>query len=264
MIAFPYERYAALAEPLPTHYPPDQAELARSIAREVEQASTLLSQLLQQPPPPLNILIVAASDWECAPQEDEDEAQGPATMLPYWTNMISPPTLVVPEQMDEIMGETSPEKRSLLLYHELAHAFLEHDPRPWPDEAPLWADEWQLQFAAFWLFQQLHGQVETITADLHRQFAEIFEPEADGKTPVTVRGFDWYEDTTPDDYLEFVLLLEKFAMDLLARYDATILPRFLARYRREAPVLLSDEVTLLLAETLGPGGEQWLENLVYF
>lgn len=263
-MAFPDERYATLTGPLLTRYPPDLTELARHIAREVEQASTLLSQLLRQPPPSLNILIVAASDWEYAPQEDEEEARGPATMLPYWTGVTTPPMLVVPEQMDEIMGEATPEKRSLLLYHELAHAFLENDPRPWPDEAPLWADEWQLQFAAFWLFQQLHGQFETITADLHRQFGEIFEPEADGKTPVTVRGFDWYEDTTPDDYLEFVLLLEQFAMDLLERYDAAVLLHFLERYRRAVPTLLSDDVTLLLAEALGPDGEQWLENLVYF
>lgn len=263
-MAFPYEVYATLNEPLRTLYPVEQAELARRLAREVAQAGQLLSGLLEQPMPPLEILIVAAADWEFAPQEDEDEAQGPSTMLPYWTGVTSPPTLVVPEQMDEIIGESTPEKLSLLLYHELTHAFLESDPRPWPEEVPLWADEWQLQFAAFWLFQQIHGQIEHITADLHQQFAEIFEPEPDGKTPVTLRGFDWYEDTTPDDYLEFVLLLEKFASDLLARYDATLLPRFLELYRRDVPALLSDEVTLLLAEALGAGGEQWLENLVYF
>ena len=263
-MAFPYEEYASLDEPPRTFYRAEQAELARRIAGEVEQAGQLLSKLLGQPLPPLEILLAAAADWEFVPQEDEDEAGGPTTMLPYWTDITSPPTLVVPEQMDEIIGEATPEKLSLLLYHELTHAFLEHDPRPWPEEVPLWADEWQLQFAAFWLFQQTHGQIENITSDLQAQFAEIFEPEPDGKTPVTVRGFDWYEDTTPDDYLEFVLLLEKFASDLLARYDATILPRFLELYRRDVPALLSDEVTLLLAEALGAGGEQWLEDLVYF
>ncbi len=263
-MAFPYEQYVVLNEPLKTYYPAEQAELAQHVAHEVAQAGQLLGKLLGQPMPSIEILIVATADWAFAPQEDEEETEGPTTMLPYWTDVTSPSTLVVPEQMDEIIGEGTPEKRSLLLYHELAHAFLENDPRPWPAEIPLWADEWQLQFAAFWLFQQIHGQVEDITADLHTQFAAIFEPEPDGKTPVTVRGFDWYEDTTPDDYLEFVLLLEKFASDLLTRYDATLLPRFLALYRRDVPGLLSDEVTLLLAEALGTGGEQWLEDLVYF
>lgn len=264
---FPYEQYetlASMAEPIKTYYPTGQETLARQVFQEVEQASKLLGQLLDLPKPAMQILLVAAADWEFTPQEDEDEEESPATMLPYWTGVTEPPTLVVPVQMDEIMGEATPEKRSLLLYHELMHAFLESDPRPWPDESPLWADEWQLQFAAFWLFRQIHGENEQITADLHQQFAEIFEPEPDGKTPVTVRGFDWYEDTAPEDYLEFALLLEKFAIDLLARYDATILPRFMERYRREVPVLLSDEITKILAEVLGPGGEEWLEELVYF
>ena len=79
-----------------------------------------------------------------------------------------------------------------------------------------------------------------------------------------MRGFDWYGDTAPEDYLEFALLLEKFAIDLLARYDASILPRFMERYRQAVPALLSDVVTTMLAEVLGPGGEEWLEELVYF
>lgn len=262
-MAFPYKQYETLAEPLTTYYPAGQEELARQLFQEVDQASKLLGQLLGLSRPPLEVLLVAATDWQYVPLEDDDETEPPATMLPYWTDTTKTPTLVVPVQMDEIMGEASPEKRSLLLYHEIAHAFLEHDPRPWPDDSPLWADEWPLQFAAFWLFQQIHGQIEDITRDLHQQFSEIFEPEADGKTPVTVRGFDWYEDTTPEDYLEFALLLENFATDLLARYDATILPRFLKRYRNETP-LLSEDVTKMLADVLGDGGEEWLEELVYF
>lgn len=262
-MAFPYQEYKTLAEQLKVSYPEGQEELARELLQEVQQASALLGKLLGLSMPELDILVVAASDWQYVPLEDEEEEEPPEPMLPYWTSTTDTPTLVVPVQMDEIMGEASAEKRSLLLYHELAHAFLEHDPRPWPDDSPLWADEWPLQFAAFWLFQQIHGQIESITADLQQQFAASFEPEADGKTPVTVRGFDWYEDTTPEDYLEFVLLLEKFAMDLLARYDAKILPRFLDRYRNQTP-LLSEDVTKMLAQVLGIGGEEWLEELVYF
>jgi hypothetical protein len=262
-MAFPYARYESLTEPLTVHYPRGQEELARELAQEIDRACELLGGLLDLSRPALTILVVAADDWKEVPREDEEEAEPPTTMLPYWTDTTEPPTLVVPLEMDEIMGEASSEKRSLLLYHELAHAFLEYDPRPWPDDSPLWADEWPLQFAAFWLFQQLHGQMEHITADLHEQFAASFEPEADGKTPVTVRGFDWYEDTTPEDYLEFVLLLENFAIDLLTHYDAQILPRFLKLYRNETP-LLSDDVTRMLATVLGEGGEEWLEGLVYF
>jgi hypothetical protein len=260
---FAYTKYENLVGMQRIYYPAGQDKLARRVQQETEQASKLLEALLKLPAPPMELLVVAIADWESAPLEDKEADAPPSTMLPYWTDVTEPPTLVIPELMDEIIGETTPEKLSLLLYHEVAHAFFESDERPWPEESPLWADEWPLQFAAFWLFQQINGNMENITADLHQQFAESFEPEADGKTPVTVRGFDWDEDTSPEDYLEFALLLEKFAIDLLSHYDASILPRFLARYRQEAP-LLSDDVTLMLAEVLGPGGEEWLENLVYF
>jgi hypothetical protein len=262
-IPFPLERYQTLKGLWTIWYPVGQDELARSVQQTVEQAAALLGKLLKQQPPVLEVLVAAAADWEYVPSEDSETPGPPQVMLPYWTDVTEPPTLVVPEQMDEVMGEATPAKLALLLCHEVAHAFFETDPRPWPEDSPLWADEWPLQFASFWLFQQIHGSIEDITADLHQQFAESFQPEADGKTPVTVRGFDWYEDTSPEDYLEFALLLENLAVDLLSHYDVGILPRFLDRYRREEP-LLSDDVTLMLANVLGEGGEEWLENLVYF
>ncbi len=263
-MSFPYDRYQKLTGGITTYYSIDDEELALQTVQSIEHAGKLLETLLGLTMPEMELLIVSPTDWSLTPQEDEDEGEMPASMLPYWTDVTKPSTLVVPAQMDEIIGEATPEKLALLLYHELAHAFVEHDQRPWPEESPLWADEWQLQFAAFWLFRETHGAIEHITSDLHEQFAEIFEPEADGKTPVTIRGFDWDEDTPPEDYLEFVLLLERFAIDLLAHYDANILPRFMASYRQDTPVLLSDEVTKILAGALGPDGEEWLENLVYF
>lgn len=258
-----YEHYEALAGALKVSYPVAQKDLTREVQQEIEQASKMLRHLLKLPQPTMELLVMAEDDWEFAPPEDRETSEPPGTMLPYWTDATEPPTLVVPERMDDIIGETTPAKLSLLLYHEVAHAFFEADPRPWPEDSPLWAEEWPLQFAAFWLFSQINGDIEHITADLHQQFASSFEPEADGKTPVTVRGFDWDEDTTSEDYLEFALLLEKFAIDLLARYDVSILPRFLELYRQERP-LLSDEATSLLADVLGSGGEEWLENLIYF
>ena len=151
-----------------------------------------------------------------------------------------------------------------MLYHELTLAFIETDPRPWPDDYPLWADEWQFKFAALWLSHQLDQVQGVVNKDLHVLYEEIFEPEPDGKTPVTVRGFDWYEDTSSEDYLSYELLLERFAADLLATYQPDILPRFLTLYRREREVLLSEDVTTMLASVLGPDGSEWLDNLVYF
>lgn len=258
---FPYEQYETLAEPLTVYYPTGQDTLARWIFQSINKASQLLSQLLDQAMPEMEIILVAPTDWDVTPREDPEE---PNTELPYWTNATQPPSIVIPSQFETIIGTPSQEKQAFLFYAALAQAFLEDDPRPWPSESPLWADEWQLQFAALWLTQQVHGQSGIVMKDLHAQYAEIFEPELDGKTPVTIRGFDWYEDTSPEDYLVFNLLLEQFSADLLANFSPEILPRFLDLYRKDFTVLLSDDATTLLASVLGPGGAEWLEELVYF
>src|SRR5207248_3953466 len=172
---FPYERYERLAEPLTIYYPEGQETIARWMAQTIDEAGKLLTQLLGQAMPEIQILLVAPTDWDAVPQEDPEE---PNSMLPYWTNATSPATIVVPIQLDPIIGESTQEKLAFLLYHEVTHAFLENDPRPWPEESPLWADEWQLQFAALWLFQQIHQQQGIVMKDLHERYAEIFVPEA--------------------------------------------------------------------------------------
>ena len=258
---FPYEKYETLAEPLSTYYPKGQDSLALSIIKAIDQASQLLMRLLGQPIPKMEIILVAPVDWHVTPRDDLEETNN---VLPYWTSITQPPSFIIPSQLDPIIGMPTREKLFYLLYTVLTQAFLENDPRPWPEENPLWADEWQMQFAALWLMQQLHGQSGIVMKDLHEQYVEIFEPELDGKTPVTVRGFDWYDDTSAEDYLIFNLLLERFATDLQVKYSPEILPRFLDHYRNDYSVLLSDDVTDMLANILGPGGAQWLEDLIYF
>ncbi len=273
---FPYEQYETLAGPLKVYYPVGSETMARWISQSIERAAKLLTRLLDAPMPEMVILLVAPEDWQNAPQDEPDDAaeepdaagtsestDTPNSLLPYWTSATEPPVLVIPTQLDPIIGSDTPEKLAFLIFHELTHAYLEADPRPWPLESPLWSDEWQMQFAALWLVHEVFATQGIVMTDLHEEHAEIFVPEPDGKTPVTVRGFDWYEDTSPHDYLEYTLLLERFAADLLASYDASILPNFLAHFRQETP-LLSDDVTNMLAATLGEGGTDWLESLVYF
>jgi hypothetical protein len=258
---FPYERYETLAEPLVVYYPEGQGPQAHWISQSIIKASQLLTQLLGQPMPEIEVMLVSPADWHVTPHDDPEE---PSNALPYWTHATQPPSIVVPAQLDAIAGTPTQEKLVYLVYVVLSQAFLENDPRPWPDESPLWADEWQLPFAALWLVEQIHGHAGIVMKELHIQYAEIFEPELDGKTPVTVRGFDWYEDTSPEDYLIFNLLLERFAADLLENYSPEILPRFLDLYRNNFSVLLSDDVTDMLASVLGRGGGEWLEELIYF
>ena len=258
---FPYEKYETLVGPLSVYYPEGQDSLVHLIIQSIDEASQRLTQMLGRPMPKMEVILVAPADWHVTPHDDPEE---PNNALPYWTSVTQPPSLVVPSQLDPIIGIPTREKLFYLLYTVLTQAFLENDPRPWPEESPLWADEWQIQFAALWLMQQIHGQSGIVLKDLHEQHAEIFEPELDGKTPVTIRGFDWYEDTSAEDYLIFNLLLERFAADLQVKHSPDILPRFLDLYRNDYSVLLSDDVTDMLAGILGPGGTEWLEDLVYF
>jgi hypothetical protein len=258
---FPFERYAKITAPLTVYYPADEETLARWIVGSLDRAAEQLATLLNLPRPELQVVIVTPEDWSEAPNDEPDEPQG---LIPYLAYVTPTPSLVVPLELDPILGEPTQEKLAFALYRELVLIFLEDDPRPWPDEIPLWADEWQIQFAALWLVQTLNSQQGMVNKDLAELNSEIFEPEADGKTPDTVRGFDWFEDTTPEDFLAFELLLERFAADLLTSYGPEILPRFLELYRTENERFLSDEVTNMLAEALGPGGAEWLEALVYF
>lgn len=267
---FPYARYQTLeasntlagpTTPITVYYATGEDEFARWVFQSINKAGHLLTTLLGQPMPDLHLLLVPLEDWQLAPHEEPEELNNPH---PYWTDTTSPPSIVVPLELDPIFGEPTLEKLAFMLYHELALAYLENDPRPYPNDYPLWADEWQLKFAALWISQQLAGQQGIVNRDLHEKYAEIFEPEEDGKTPITVRGFDWYDDTIAEDYLCYELLLEQLAADLLKRSGPEVLPRFLALYRKDHNILLSDEVTTMLGNSLGAGGVEWLEELVYF
>lgn len=258
---FPYEKYSTLSGPVPGYYPAGDEARARQIVQIIDKACVQLEQLFGKSRPEFEILLPTPDDLSQAPHDEVEEVDRPS---PYWTEVTSPPTLVVPSEVDMIFGEMTMEKFSFMLYHALVLAFLENDPRPWPEDNPLWADEWQVKFASLWLAHTLDGQTGIVNTDLYAEYDDIFEVEPDGKTPDTIRGFDWYEDTTPEDYLCYQLLLERFAADLLGTYSVDILPRFLDLYRVERERVLSDDVTTMLASVLGDGGEEWLENLIYF
>ncbi len=259
--SFPYDRYQTIAETFTVYYPTGEEALARWVFQAIDSACNALSRLLSVAAPDFEVLLVATKDWPHVPFGESEEVDTPH---PYLTDSTSPSSLVVPIEIDPIFGEMTPEKFAFMLYHELSLAFLEEDPRPWPDDNPLWADEWQFKFVALWLSRSLNNISGVVNKDIHEHYADIFEPEPDGKTPVTIRGFDWFEDTSAEDYLAYELLLEQFASDLLNYSSVDILPRFLTLYRKEHAVLLSDQVTDMLVDALGSTSRTWLEDLVYF
>jgi hypothetical protein len=261
-VNFPYERYNTLAgAALIAYYPAGEEAYAQWVNQAVGKAVDQLSRLFGQAAPRLQLLIVAADDWGAAPHDDEEELSAP---YPYFTDATSPPTVVVPVVSDATFDSLMREKLAFALYHELTLAFLEDDPRPWPEDYPLWADEWQIKFVALWLAHTLDNQQGIVNKDLYEEYIEAFEPEVDGKTLFTIREFEWYEDTEPEDYLCFEVLLEQFAANLLEKYDINIVLRFLDRYRAGHKSLSNDDVTAMLADALGPDGQEWLKRLPYF
>src|SRR5260370_12900818 len=110
---FPYEHYETLAEPLTVYYPTGQHALARWIAQSIEKAGKLLAQLLDRPVPALEIILVAPTAWSFAPREDPEE---PDYALPYWTNSIQPPSLLLPCQLYPFIVPPTPEHLPFLLY----------------------------------------------------------------------------------------------------------------------------------------------------
>src|SRR5512135_3345149 len=150
---FPYEKYKRVAGPFTVYYSKSQESLVHVIIQTVDQASQKLEQLLGQSGPKMQVILVAPADWHMMPHDDPEE---PGNALPYWTTVTHPPSLVIPSQLDPIVGLASQEKLIYLVYTVLVQAFLENDPRPWPGESSLWADEWQIQFAALWLMKQIN------------------------------------------------------------------------------------------------------------
>jgi hypothetical protein len=258
---FPFHQYRQRTEPFALFYPEHEEGLANWIAQTVSDGRQKLEAAFTRSLPTFTVIVVDMVDWHLVPHDEDEDVETPH---PYMTNSTEPPSLVVPTEVDILFGEATSEKLAYMLYHELAVTSLESDPRPWPEDTPLWADEWQFQFVALWLAQTLNGVQGVVNKDIRQEYEEVFEVEPDGKTPVTIRGFDWYEDTTPEDYLAYELLLEQFAADLLQKDDIHLLVRFLDLYRKDHPTLLSDNITAMLTNVLGAGSEEWLENLIYF
>ena len=69
---------------------------------------------------------------------------------------------------------------------------------------------------------------------------------------------------TAADRIDFGGELEQFAADLLTRNGPEVLPHFLALYRKDYNVLLSEDVTEMLGSAIGPNGTRWLDELTYF
>src|SRR6266566_9914064 len=111
-MGFPYDHYKKLAGPLTAYYPSNEEELADWIAQTLEKASERLTQLFEWPMPDMEVLLVKPEDWSLVPRDDLEEERAPR---PYWTDETSPPTIVVPTEIDPTFGTITRETIALML-----------------------------------------------------------------------------------------------------------------------------------------------------
>lgn len=231
--------YARLDGVVPVFYPPGLEERAARVRDLLEAGASALSEILAVEPPELEALLVADEDRKDAPRENEIPYP---PGLPYFTRAARPPALVLPETLSPAFRPRTDATGALVVWHELAHAFLLREPVP---RAPAWLRE---------LIPQ------TLSAAVARRAGLPLDEhleEVEGSPNLTVRGFgEQRSDATAQMAFQNVLLALGAAA--LERFEEGFLRTLAHALWSERDVICGDRAEELLADSLGPGGWGWL------
>jgi hypothetical protein len=199
-----------------------------------------LSEILDVEPPELEALLVADGDWEKAPRENE-HPYPPG--LPYFTRAASPPTLVLPETLSPAFRPRTAVTGALVVWHELAHAFLLSEPVP---RAPAWLRELVPQALSAAVARRAG-----LPLDQHLKQIE--------RSPgFTVRSSSGRADAARQ--MAFQNLLLALGAAALEEFGEGFLRELAHALWSERGVIGEDRAEELLAGSLGPGGREWLES----
>lgn len=234
----PLPGYGRLDGPVPVLYPPGSEDGAAGVWDLLMAGTDSLSEILDVDPPSLEVLLVSGEDWEKAPREN-DRPYPPG--LPYFTRAASPPSLVLPETLSPAFRPRTGATYPLVVWHELAHAFLLREPVV---RVPAWLRE---------LLPQ------ALAAAVARRTGLPLEEHLEGTSPgITVRGYSGSSDAQGQMAFQNLLLalgaaaVEEFGEEPLRR---------LARSLWEGEDVVGDErAEELLTASLGPGGREWLRS----
>ncbi len=206
----------------------------------LEVGATTLSEILAVAPPELVALLVADEDWEEAPRENE-RPYPPG--LPYFTRAARPPTLVLPETLSPAFQPRAPVTGALVVWHELAHAFLLREPLP---RTPAWLRELIPQALSA-------AAVRRTGLPLDEHLEEIERIPGS-----TVRG-PWGR-ADPAGQMAFQNLLLALGVAALESFGEGFLGTLAHALWDEQDVVDEERAEELLAASLGPGGREWLES----
>lgn len=231
-----YERLDGVG---PVLHPPQLEDRARALCGLLETGMRELSAILKVEPPELQAILVAEEDWQEAPRENSRAyPQG----LPYFTRSVTPPALVLPEELSPVFRPRTEALLPLVAWHELAHSFLLQREMV---RTPAWLREFVPQAAAAAIARRAGVPLE-------EHLSQIDRPD------FTIRGFE--ERAEAEEQLAFQNLLLLFGNSAIERFGDGFLGRLARELWREKDVVAEERAEELLADALEPGGRKWLQS----
>ncbi len=236
-----YERLEGGA--FPVVHPPGLKQRAGEVRDLLEAGTTSLSEILGAEPPEIEALLVADEDWGETPRENEHPYP---SGLPYFTHAASPPIVVLPETLSPAFRPRTAATGALVVWHELAHAFLLREPVV---RTPPWLREL--------VPQALSAAVANRTGlPLGEHLTRI-----DRDPGFKIRGFSA---TDADGQMAFQNLLLLLGAAAVERFGDGFLRTLAHALSEEREVVGEERAEELLADALGPGGREWLLSRLEF
>ena len=236
--------YERLEGAIPVVHPPGFGERAAKARDLLEDGAASLSEILDVETPVLEALLVADVNWDRAPRENE-RSYPPG--LPYFTRAATPPTLVLPETLSAAFRPRTNATGTLIVWHELAHAFLLGEPVP---RTPAWLREYLPQ-----ALSDAAARRTGLPLEEHLQ-------EIDRDPGFTVRSFGGRADA--EDQMSFQNLLLVLGAAALEEFGEDFLRALARALWEETDIVREERAEELLAGSLGPGGRRWLASRVEF
>jgi hypothetical protein len=232
--------YERLNGEIPVVHAPGMEERASEVWRLLHAGAEALSTLLEVEPPELEAMLVADKDWNDAPREGERVyPKG----LPYFTRSARPAALVLPTTLSPVFKPRTQAMYSLIVWHELAHAFLLQKEVV---RTLTWLGEFVPQAASVAVARRVG-----LSLDEHLGLIDR-EP---GFTVRELRGH-----AGAGEQMAFQNLLLLLGADAVEEFGDGFLKRLVLALWDETDVVNKERAEELLANTLGPGGREWLAS----
>ena len=232
--------YESLAGNVPVAYPPRLREMARRLSIVLEDGSEALLELLGTGLPELQALLLAEGDWSEAPREgSRPYPHG----LPYFTRSVHPPALVLPEELTPAIRPRTPATWPLVVWHELAHAFLL---RGEVVRTPAWLGELIPQACSAAIASRTDLPLEEHLSGVDRELG------------FTVRSFGGRANA--DTQMAFQNLLLVLGVAAVEEFGEAFLGRLVRALWEEKEIVGEERAEEILAGALGPGGQEWLRS----